>query len=162
MNRIFVIGVVTRPPAGNGDAITFEVGVPQRHGEQEWLQRIGVVARGRLAERSRDLVTAQEVFADGRLTVVVGLPVVEAITIFPLDDAPPGTANKPGAGTHASPAPHERRGHVRRLHVGTPAERVTWVRSTLVGRERAGGTSADDCRRSGPNTAHAVTRDRSS
>jgi hypothetical protein len=50
-------------------------------------------------------------------------------------DPDPIEGSAPTTGTHASPAPHERVGHVRRVGVRTPRERLLWVRPTSVGRD---------------------------
>lgn len=53
-------------------------------------------------------------------------------------ESPRVTAGKP-EGKHASPRMHKRRGHIRRLS----AERVTWVRNTIVGKPGAGEIRKD-------------------
>ena len=52
-----------------------------------------------------------------------------------LMDPDPIEGSETPKGTHASPAPHERVGHFRRVGVGTDRERLVWIRPTLVSRE---------------------------
>jgi hypothetical protein len=113
--------------------VAFEVGVPQERLGRQWLQRATVMAGGHLADDARALRPAQWIFAEGRLTVRDGLPLVEAVTLLTIADAPsPPVDNPVPESTHASPRPHDRIGYPRRLHAGTPLERVVWVRPTTV------------------------------
>jgi hypothetical protein len=134
VNRVFLIGVVQTPPAELRGVWEFVLGVPAERAGRAWLERVRIVASGRLGASVAELHSAQAVYADGRLVRTPEGPVVEASAVLALGDPPPMVepAEDP-TGTHASPRAHDRVGHPRRLHVGTPAERVIWVRPTHVG-----------------------------
>lgn len=133
VNRAFLIGVVATPPVTRGRACEFVLGVPEERPGGARMERIRIVAGGRLAEIASTLRTAQTVYADGRLVGTRDGTFVDATTLVALGDPPAEVvpAEEP-AGTHASPQPHDRAGHPRRLHAGTPDERVVWVRPTRV------------------------------
>jgi hypothetical protein len=138
MNRAFVIGVVATPPTEREGVSRFQVGIPEEHRGRTWLQQVEVVARQGLLNATRELRTAQAVYVDGRLEHSArGQPLIEAARLFAIEDAPgpPNRAEVPGA-SHASPRPHSRVGHPRRIRRGTPQERVVWVRATQVGQPR--------------------------
>lgn len=140
LNRVFLIGIVARPPADRGDACEFVLGVPGEPPNRARLERIRIVVRGQLIETARELRSAQAVYADGRLIPARDGAVVEATALVALGDAPPEAApHGEPSGTHVSPTPHDRVGHPRRIHAGTPRERVVWVRPTRVGAHRPGG-----------------------
>ena len=134
VNRVLLIGIVASPPAKVGEASEFVLGVPTERSGRIWLERVRVVAMGELALTTLELRSAQAVYADGRIAYSRDGAVVQATSVFPLGD-PPAQApptDEP-TGTHASPRAHDRVGHPRRLHPGTPQERVIWVRPTRVG-----------------------------
>jgi hypothetical protein len=134
MNRVFLIGIVAGPPKDVGDACEFVLGVPEERADRAGLERVRVAVRSRLAEAARELRAAQPVYAEGRLIPNRGGALVEATAIVALGDPPPDAPpHEHPSGTHASPRPHDRVGHPRRLHAGTPGERVVWVRPTRVG-----------------------------
>jgi len=134
VNRVFLIGVVATPPVERAGAYEFLLGVPEERSGTAWLERVCVTAAGHLAETVRGLRSARAVYVDGRLVRSPDGAVVEASALFPIGDAPPDRASHEGpTASHASPRPHDRAGHPRRLHPGTPRERVVWVRPTRVG-----------------------------
>lgn len=88
----------------------------------------------RLDERTRGLEVGQPVCVQGRLAWPArGHAVVVAEEVWPVG-APPSLVNRSGqpVGTHASPRPHDRVGHVRRVGRGEDV-RLVWVRATRVG-----------------------------
>lgn len=133
VNRVFLAGVVATPPREVDGVWQFTLGVPVERDRREWLERCVVSAAGPCGETVTDLHIGQAVYVDGRLAGDADGVVVVASTIIVLGDAPaePATQIAP-EGTHASPCAHQRAGHPRRLHLGTPRERVVWVRSTTV------------------------------
>ena len=75
-------------------------------------------------------------YVEGRLgRIDARRPVaVIATQAWPIQPTPPPPpAESPGAGSHASPREHLRRGHPRRIAIGTRRERLIWVRPTTVG-----------------------------
>jgi hypothetical protein len=64
--------------------------------------------------------------------------IVVARELWPIGDVPGGTEPSASVGTHASPREHQRAGHWRRVSIGGPRERLVWVRTTTVGRDRRG------------------------
>ena len=133
MNKVFLIGLVTAPPSEIVGGVALGVGVVHDRGPRQFIERVRVVARGTAADGARALHAAQAVFIEGRLTSEDGLQIIEARTAFALGEAPPVEAARLDVGKHASPRPHERAAHPRRIHRGTPGERVVWVRATRVG-----------------------------
>lgn len=133
MNKVLLMGLVTMPPQESAGMVAFEVGVPQERLGRQWLQRATVITGGHLADDARALRPAQWIFAEGQLTVRDGLPLVEAVTLFTIADAPsPPVDKRAPEGTHASPRPHDRTGYPRQLFADTPRERIVWVRPTTV------------------------------
>ena len=120
MNKALLMGLVTQLPRESAGMVAFEVGVPQERLGRQWLQRATVIAGGHIANDARALRPAQWIFAEGRLTVRDGLPLVEAVTLFTIADEPSPPADKwAPERTHASPRPHDRIGYPRRLYAGT-------------------------------------------
>jgi len=69
-------------------------------------------------------------FDDTRRVAVIA---AEAWSILPPPAIP--DLDGPPARTHASPVEHQRRGHLRHVGIGTPRERLVWVRpATVTGR----------------------------
>jgi hypothetical protein len=64
--------------------------------------------------------------------------IVVARELWPVGEVPGGTESSASVGTHASPREHHRAGHWRRVSIGGPRERLVWVRTTTVGRDRRG------------------------
>jgi hypothetical protein len=64
--------------------------------------------------------------------------IVVARDLWPIGDVPSETTAGVSVGTHASPREHQRAGHWRRVSIGGPRERLVWVRTTTVGRDRRG------------------------
>lgn len=134
LNRVFLIGIVASPPILRDGAWELVLGVPTERAGRAGLDRVRIIATGRAGEEAGTLRSAQEVYADGRLVHAADGPLVEARALFAIGDPPPQAATPDErGGSHASPRPHDRAGHARRLHAGTPRERVVWVRPTRVG-----------------------------
>ena len=137
MNRAFVMGVVATPPTEREGVSRFMVGIPEERRDRGMLQ-VEVLATRRLLNVARELRTAQVVYVDGRLEhPAPGRAAIAAATLFAIGVATdaPHPADVSAAG-HASPRPHSRVGHPRRIHRGTADERVVWVRATTVGEPR--------------------------
>jgi hypothetical protein len=153
VNKALLMGLVTQLPRESAGMVAFEVGVPQERLGRQWLQRATVIAGGHIANDARALRPAQWIFAEGRLTVRDGLPLVEAVTLFTIADEPSPPADKwAPERTHASPRPHDRIGYPRRLYAGTPRERIVWVRPTTV-RPHASSTAGRLHSHNGPTPA---------
>jgi hypothetical protein len=132
VNRVLLIGLVgecRRGATGTAEVVVV-TGVSDGF---EW-ERHRVRLDGQLDDRTRELEVGQSVFVQGRLAWPVrGQAVVVAADIWPGVEPPaPVISSQPPAGTHASPRPHDRIGHVRRVGRGDD-ERLVWVRATRVG-----------------------------
>ncbi len=134
LNRVCLIGIAVRPPTVRDGRMRLVVGVPEADGRP--FQRVDVTVHNALVAMVDDIVTAQVVYVEGLLgRLPDGRPTVEAVAFFALGDRPPPPIQGAAIGTtHASPRPHTRAGHPRRIHTGTPRERVVWVRPCRVGR----------------------------
>jgi hypothetical protein len=136
VNRTFVIGIVAAHPTEQDGVGRFIVGIPEERNGQTWIERVEVVARRDLLSVVRELRIAQPIYVDGRLEQSPqGLGRIAATRLFAIGVAPepPNDAEAPLA-SHASPRPHTRVAHPRRIHLGTPQERVVWVRAAQVAR----------------------------
>ena len=136
INRVFLIGVVAALPVERDGVCRLVIGIPAERAGAEWLERVDVEVSGRLSDVAKELRTAEPIYAEGRLTRSPGGGVVVvAASLFAVGEPPPPPDVPDGvAGSHASPRPHDRAGHPRRIHIGTPRERVIWVQPTKVGR----------------------------
>jgi hypothetical protein len=134
VNRVCLIGrIAARPWPADGGALVLVTTVrPARTGEVV-VDRHLVQAS---AEATAGLSTGALVLVEGALTrdqrrrrhVVLARRIVGLV-----EAAPPVITQSPPTDTHASPMPHERVGHFRRVGLGTPRERLVWVRETTVG-----------------------------
>ena len=130
VNRVWLMGWVARPPVVEDGACRLVVAT--RDGER--TERTAVVANASVASRAADLATGDAVYLEGRLEQDGGGARVAAQDLWRVDAAADGgTADRSSIGTHASPRPHERRGHWRRVAKGTQAERLVWVNECSVG-----------------------------
>ena len=134
MNQVHLIGVVGSLPPDGGTARGAGFVLLTERADVPGVERHRVVLRGRgLAE---PVAVGDSVYVRGHLEWRGSRPVVVFGSGFQLAaGVVPAGGRDPTAtgGTHRSPLPHERRGHLRRVGAGTPRERLVWVRPTLVG-----------------------------
>jgi hypothetical protein len=135
MNQVHLIAVIAcRPmPVGERGDIGFVV-LTFRDPEGRRVDRHRVVLEaGRHAE-VENLAPGDTAYVEGRLSRYRdGRSVVIARQAWVVERFVAPSRSSHGSGTHASPAPHARRGHHRRVHTGTPDEGIVWVRPTWVG-----------------------------
>ncbi len=134
VNRVFLIGIVVRPPVLCDGGARLLVGVSEAEGQR--LQYVDVTLHRGRSTVVDDVAIAQAVYVEGHLVRSPdGRPRVDALAFFLVGDAPSEPEHGEAARTtHASPRPHERSAHPRRIHLGTSRERVVWVRPCRVGR----------------------------
>ena len=126
LNRVCLIGWVAQAPRVDGEA--GRLAVATRDAEDH-VERHVVLAGQRLRADLDGLHTGDLVYVEGRLE----RDHVAAHSLWVVIEGPRGhPAATSAVGTHASPRPHERRGHLRRVAAGTAAERLVWVRATRV------------------------------
>ena len=125
VNRVWLMGWVARPPLVEDGRCRLVV--TTREGEH--IERHVIAIPEGLVDRAATFNTGDVAYVEGRL----GTRVI-AEDLWRLDEAPPvAPLASPPVATHASPRPHERRGHWRRVALGTSAERLVWVRACAVG-----------------------------
>jgi len=101
--------------------------------------------RGTFVDRHRVHATTTGSWAVGTLVLVEGAltrdaqrrrHIVQAFRVTVLEEpalpGPLATSPQEPERTHASPVTHQRVGHFRRVGIGTPRERLVWVRATTV------------------------------
>ena len=131
VNRVWLMGWVARPP--QIDDGRCRLSVATRDGEH--VERHSVTITDELVQRVAEFATGDVVYIEGRLEHDGAIARVVAADLWRVaESAPVDSAADRAAGTHASPRPHERRGHWRRVATGTSAERLVWVRAAAVGR----------------------------
>lgn len=132
LNRVHLIGLVAtrlqRVGQGGASGLVLMTERPRSAGVDR--HRIVTGARASLD----DLRVGDSAYVRGHLERQRGRMVVVASEAFVLSAAPPTADDgSPAAdATHRSPVMHERRGHLRHVAVGTPRERLVWVRATTV------------------------------
>ena len=145
LNRVHLMGWVATPPRlleqGADRRCRLVIATSEVANERTQIERHVVVAAGTLADRATDLRTGDTLYVEGRLERLESdaerprQAGVVARELWPLGERMPvdeRTATEFG-GTHASPQPHDRQGHWRRVARGRPEERLVWVRPTRVG-----------------------------
>jgi hypothetical protein len=150
LNRVLMLGwVAQRPrPIADNHPGTWTLVVATRDGEKGGgrVERHLVVVPDRLAGEVSGLRVGQQAFVAGRVqrgADADGLSVVVAADVWGLEYELIGeAAREEHGGTHASPRPHQRRGHWRRATLGTGTEHLVWVRPTVVGAGIAIGPAA--------------------
>lgn len=134
VNRVLLIGLVAAPARQGEGRCELVVAVPEERAGRTWLERIALIVPDRLVGEAMELRLAQPVHAEGYLARAGTGTVVVVDRLFSLGEAPPEQpAPRHPVGSHASPQPHEREGHPRRIHIGRPDERIIWVRPARVG-----------------------------
>jgi hypothetical protein len=153
LNFVCLLGWVAEPPrATDADSPTdgVQLTVATRGpGPEDSVLRHRVLAVRRAAEAPRDLATGQPVYVEGRLITATTTDAsgrrrrrvdVVVHTLWPFDvPLPLPTPPLESPRTHASPHPHTRVGHWRRVAPRPPGERLVWVRATTVGPTLARG-----------------------
>ena len=146
LNRVHLMGWVATPPRlseqGFDRRCRLVIATSEVADERTQIERHVVVAVGTLADRAAELRTGDTLYVEGRLehleteTQRPRQAGVIARELWPLGERMPvdeRTPPEPGR-THASPEPHDRQGHWRRIARGRPEERLVWVRATRVGK----------------------------
>ncbi len=139
VNTVLLLGVVAAEPRQRDDSCDLVIGVPEERAGRSWLERIALTVHGRLVPEAMELRPAQPIHAAGHLSRgPSGRVVVMVSHLFAIGEAPPAAPeSRAPLGSHASPHPHERVGHPRRIHIGRPDERIIWVRPAHVGGQRS-------------------------
>jgi len=138
VNQAHLIGfVATRPHSvGRSGAVGFLLVTERDHATRIDRHRVVVEPNQRVDVTS--FAVGESVYVRGRLgrfddTRRVAVIAAEAWSIVPAPSAP--DPDVPASRTHASPVEHQRRGHLRHVGIGTPRERLVWVRpATVTGR----------------------------
>lgn len=138
VNQVHLIGLVaTGPhPVGGSGAVGFLLVTERDHGTG--IDRHRVLVEPSLQVDVTGFAVGETVYVRGRLgrfddTRRVTVIAAEAWSILP-PLAAPGPDGPPSR-THASPVQHQRRGHFRRVGIGTSRERLVRVRpATVTGR----------------------------
>jgi hypothetical protein len=108
-------------------------------GDRAFRERHRVVVKRSITEVELALGVGQQIFVTGTMQRDQrNRVIVVARELWPVGEVPGGTESSASVGTHASPREHHRAGHWRRVSIGGPRERLVWVRTTTVGRDRRG------------------------
>ncbi len=133
VNKVWLIGYVAALPrkSQKGAPLVLATvhGGLRRMGVERHLVRISADQVTSLATGALILVEGSLSFEEGRRRHVV---VAEQVTAL-VEPRPPAPRTPP-VGVHASPVPHDRAGHYRRINIGKARERLVWVRPTSVGK----------------------------
>ncbi|HXA27688.1 MAG TPA: hypothetical protein VN193_02980 [Candidatus Angelobacter sp.] len=138
LNRAILIGAVVRPPRSGpsvDDSTSCALLVRTVRDGGHAMDRHHVLATDHLEQVAAALKTGDTVFVEGRLQRLGDRRsfVVLARQLWIVDNAPPPPLPQaPPTRAHASPKPHPRAPHDRRIHVGTPQERLIRVKATRV------------------------------
>lgn len=139
VNAVCLIGLVAGRPMWDPESSLASVLVVTAGGDGAFRERHRVVVERSITEMVLALGVGQQIVVTGtvqrdrRKRVIV-----VARELWPIGDVPGGTEPSASVGTHASPREHQRAGHWRRVSIGGPRERLVWVRTTTVGRDRRG------------------------
>jgi single-stranded DNA-binding protein len=145
LNRVHLMGWVATPPRlsekGADGRCRLVVATSEITDDRTQIERHVVVVAGALAEQAAELRIGDTLYVEGRLERLEGdaeqprQAAVIARGLWPLGERMPvdeRTSAETGR-THASPQPHDRQGHWRRVARGRPEEHLVWVRATRVG-----------------------------
>ena len=145
LNRVHLMGWVATPPRLSEPGVDrhcrLVIATSEVANERTHIERHVVVAAGTLADRAAELRTGDTLYVEGRLERLESdaerprQAGIVARELWPLGERmsvgePTSTVR---GGTHASPQPHDRHGHWRRVARGRAEERLVWVRPTRVG-----------------------------
>jgi hypothetical protein len=137
VNAVCLIGLVAVRPMWDDESSLASVLVVTAGGDGAFRERHRVAVGRSIADVALALRVGQQVFATGTLQRDHrNRVIVAARDLWPVADAPGATEPSAGVGTHASPREHQRAGHWRRVSIGGTRERLVWVRTTIVGRDR--------------------------
>jgi len=145
VNAVHLIGLVAARPLVGDDGGSCQLLVMTDADDGRLRQRHRVHLFGRLVDAAQRFGVGERVYVRGRLGRLRGRPVIVARELWSVQPAPELAGYDEPESTHASPAEHERREHVRRVGVGTARERLVRVRATIVhgrGRHVGGGNPA--------------------
>ncbi len=132
VNRVWLIGHVAALPRQSADGALLLVAIVRDGPAGVVVERHLVRSR---ADDVSSLSTGALVLVEGRLQVDEGRRrhVVVAEKVALLIAPEPQEPRTTSTGVHASPVPHTRAGHFRRVGIGTAQERLIWVRPSTVG-----------------------------
>ena len=137
VNAVCLIGLVAVRPTWDQESSLASVLVVTAGGDGAFRERHRVVVKRSITEVELALGVGQQVFVTGTMQRDQrNRVIVVARELWPMGDVPRGTEPSASVGTHASPREHQRAGHWRRVSIGGPRERLVWVRTTTVGRDR--------------------------
>ena len=137
VNAVCLIGFVAVRPMWDQESSLASVLVVTAGGDGAFRERHRVVVDRSITEVVLELGVGQQIFVTGTVQRDHrNRVIVVARELWPIGDLPGGTASSASVGTHASPREHQRAGHWRRVSIGAPRERLVWVRTTTVGRDR--------------------------
>ncbi len=134
LNRAWLMGYIAATPRRTSDGTLILLAIPRSGTSGTVVERHLVRSDEAVAS---DVQTGTLVLIEGLLTRddARRRHLVLARRLTKLLDPDPIEGSELPKGTHASPTPHERVGHFRRVSVGTARERLVWVRPTLVGED---------------------------
>ena len=139
VNAVCLIGLVAVRPTWDQESSLASVLVVTAGGDGAFRERHRVVVERSIADVVLALGVGQQIFVTGTVQRDHrNRVIVVARDLWPIGDVPGGTEPSASVGTHASPREHQRAGHWRRVSIGGPRERLVWVRTTTVGRDRRG------------------------
>jgi hypothetical protein len=137
VNVVCLVGLVAVRPTWDQESSLASVLVVTAGGDGAFRERHRVVVERSFAGAVLALGVGQQIFVTGTVQRDHrNRVIVVARELWPIGDVPAGTASSASVGTHASPREHQRAGHWRRVSIGGPRERLVWVRTTTVGRDR--------------------------
>ena len=139
VNAVCLIGLVAVRPTWDQESSLASVLVVTAGGDGAFRERHRVVVKRSITEVELALGVGQQIFVTGTMQRDQrNRVIVVARELWPVGEVPGGTESSASVGTHASPREHHRAGHWRRVSIGGPQERLVWVRTTTVGRDRRG------------------------
>ena len=139
VNVVCLVGLVAVRPTWDQESSLTSVLVVTAGGDGAFRERHRVVVERSFAGAVLALGVGQQIFVTGTVQRDHrNRVIVVARELWPIGDVPGGTGPSASVGTHASPREHQRAGHWRRVSIGSPRERLVWVRTTTVGRYRRG------------------------
>ena len=137
VNAVCLIGLVAVRPTWDQESSLASVLVVTAGGDGAFRERHRVVVERSITDVVLALGVGQQIFVTGTVQRDHrNRVIVVARDLWPVGDVPGGTEPSASVGTHASPREHQRAGHWRRVSIGGPRERLVWVRTTTVGRDR--------------------------
>jgi hypothetical protein len=137
VNVVCLVGLVAVRPTWDQESSLTSVLVVTAGGDGAFRERHRVVVERSFAGAVLALGVGQQIFVTGTVQRDHrNRVIVVARELWPIGDVPGGTEPSASVGTHASPREHQRAGHWRRVSIGGPRERLVWVRTTTVGRDR--------------------------